>query len=108
MRFHEKSKNRGAACPNQQKYDMLNLVSNNSIDVREIDFMQLHRNGTLDSFIDDLQDLTISQQEAITKYKNRKFLAPIIAELQGKVDRWRMLIETGIAFKTKLQIPKRK
>jgi hypothetical protein len=73
----------------------------------EIDFKKLHREGTLDSFIEELKDLTLKQQEAIDKYKDRKFLAPIIQNLQKKVDRWHTIVETAEAFQKKFRSDKK-
>ena len=91
-----------------QKCGKVRLVNSDEIELTEIDFAQLHRDGALDSFIDDLQELSDRQQEDIAKYKHRKFLAPIIGGLQSKVDCWHMLIETRIAFRNKLQVSERK
>ena len=87
---------------------MVWLVKNDSTEAAEIDFVQLHQDGTLDAFIDDLKELMREQQTAIARYKSRTFLAPIIAGLEGKVDRWRVLVETGKAFKNKFRVSKRK
>jgi len=69
----------------------------------EINFAELHRNGTLDSFIGDLENLVVGQQKAIDKYKDRKYLAPIIVGLQKKVQRLHTLAETAVAFRNKFK-----
>jgi len=77
------------------------------IAMTDINFVQLLREGKLESFILDLQNLTDRQREAIEEYKDRSYLAPLIADLRKETHNWHRLIATAVAFRNRYEILKK-